>query len=487
MISSLNDPRLFRQQAFIAGQWYPGVDAAQCEVINPATGACIGHVPDLGPADTRRAIVAAHAAFPDWAVRSAGARARILRRLAELMMEHQEDLARILTIEGGKPLQEARGEIAYSASFMQWFAEEARRLYGDVIPGHQGDKRILVTREPVGVVAAITPWNFPSAMLGRKLAAALAAGCTTVCKPALETPYSALALAELAQRAGVPDGVINIVTGQDAAVIGEEMTSNPLVRKLSFTGSTAVGKKLMAQCADDLKRISLELGGNAPFIVFNDADLKAAVEGAMASKFRNAGQTCVSANRFLIQDGIYDRFEQAITEATRKLVVGNGLEEGTTVGPLISEAAVEKVQAHVDDAVAGGARVLYGGARHTLGCRYFEPTVLGDAQPQMRVAREETFGPVVALFRFSEEAEAIALANDTQAGLAAYAYTRDLARAWRLSEALQYGMVGINTGMISTTVAPFGGIKHSGMGREGSRYGLEDYTVLKYTCFGGMA
>ncbi|HET7560866.1 MAG TPA: NAD-dependent succinate-semialdehyde dehydrogenase, partial [Rhodanobacteraceae bacterium] len=380
----------------------------------------------------------------------------------------------------------ARGEIGYSASFLEWFAEEGKRLYGDVIPGHQADKRIVVTRQPVGVVAAITPWNFPSAMLGRKLGAALAAGCTVVCKPALETPFSAFAFAELAERVGIPPGVINIVTGRDDDAIGRALTSSPIVRKLSFTGSTAVGKLLMERCAETMKRVSLELGGNAPFIVFDDADIDAAVAGAMASKFRNSGQTCVCANRFLVQDGIHDRFAEALVAAVGKLKVGNGLDEGTTQGPLIDGKAVEKVSAHVADALAHGGSVMCGGHPHALGHTFFEPTVIAGATPAMKLAREETFGPVAALFRFKDEAEAIALANDTDAGLAAYFYTRDLARSWRVREALQYGIVGINTGIISTAVAPFGGVKDSGVGSEGSKYGLLDYTVLKYTCIGGI-
>jgi succinate-semialdehyde dehydrogenase/glutarate-semialdehyde dehydrogenase len=483
----LDDPRLLREQARIGDAWCEADSGARVEVHNPATGARLGTVPDMGAVETRRAIAAAAAAMPAWARRTAGERGALLRALRDALQAANEDLARILTAECGKPIAEARGEIAYSASFLDWFAEEGKRLYGDVIPGHQADKRILVTRRPVGVVAAITPWNFPSAMLGRKLGAALAAGCTVVCKPALETPYSALAFAELAARVGIPDGVINIVTGRDAEAIGLEMTSNPIVRKLSFTGSTAVGKRLMARCADGMKRVSLELGGNAPFIVFDDADLDAAVAGAIASKFRNSGQTCVCANRFLIQDGIHDRFADALAAAIADLRVGDGSEESTTQGPLINARAVEKVEAHVQDALQGGARVVVGGKRHALGRTFFEPTLIIDATPAMQISREETFGPVAALTRFSDEAQAIRLANDTDSGLAAYFYTRDLARSWRVSEALDYGIVGINTGIISTTVAPFGGIKHSGMGSEGSKYGLHDYTDLKYTCVGGIA
>lgn len=477
---------LLREQCRIGALWCDADSGARVEVHNPATGAVLGSVPDMGTAETRRAIAAASAALPAWSRRTAAERGALLRALAEAMLANQEDLARLLTREGGKPLAEAHGEIAYSASFLDWFAEEGKRLYGDVIPGHQADKRILVTREPVGVVAAITPWNFPSAMLGRKLGAALAAGCTVVCKPALETPFSALAFAELADRVGIPAGIINIVTGRDDDAIGRELTSNPAVRKLSFTGSTAVGKLLMARCAENLQRVSLELGGNAPFIVFDDADLDAAVAGAIASKFRNSGQTCVCANRFLVQSGIHDRFAVGLVDAVGKLRLGDGEQEGTTQGPLINEHAVEKVDAHVRDAVEQGGRVLSGGHPHALGGGFYEPTVIVGATPSMRLAREETFGPVAALFRFDTEAEAIALTNDTESGLAAYFYTRDLARSWRLREALQYGIVGINTGIISTAIAPFGGIKESGVGSEGSKYGLLEYTVLKYTCIGGI-
>src|SRR5574337_1211890 len=458
----LADARLLRTQCRIGAAWCDADNGKRVEVHNPATGALLGHVPDMGATETRRAIEAAADALPAWSRRTAGDRAKLLRALHDAMLAHKDDLAIMMTSEGGKPITEARGEIDYSASFIEWFAEEGKRLYGDVIPGHQPDKRILVTRQPIGVVAAITPWNFPSAMLARKLGAALAAGCTVVCKPALETPFSALALAELAERVGIPPGVINIVTGQDAEAIGREITSNPTVRKLSFTGSTAVGKLLMSRCAETMKRVSLELGGNAPFIVFDDADLDAAVAGALSSKFRNSGQTCVCANRFLVQAGIYERFSKALLDA------------------------VEKVEAHVRDALEKGGRLLCGGHPHALGATFFEPTVIADAKPTMRLAREETFGPLAALFRFEHESEAIAMANDTDSGLAAYVYTRDLARSWRLSEALQYGIVGINTGIISTAVAPFGGIKQSGMGSEGSRYGLLDYTALKYTCVGGI-
>ncbi len=484
--TTLADPTLLRQQALIDGHWRDADGSGRCEVRNPANGELLGTVPDMGAGETRRAIDAAHAAFPAWAHKTAKERAQLLRRMYALMLEHQDGLARLLTAEQGKPLAEAKGEIAYSASYLEWFGEEAKRLYGDTIPGHAGDKRILTLRQPVGVVAAITPWNFPSAMLGRKIAPALAAGCTVVCKPALQTPFSALALGVIAERAGLPAGVLNIVTGQDAATIGEEMTSNPKVRKLSFTGSTAVGKKLMAQCADGMKRVSLELGGNAPFIVFDDADLDAAVAGAIASKFRNSGQTCVCANRLFVQDGVYDAFAAKLVDAVRALRVGDGLQGDTDQGPLIDARALAKVEAHIADAVAKGARIAIGGRRHALGGSFFEPTVLLDVGTDTRIAQEETFGPVAPLFRFKTENDVIALANATEFGLAGYFYTRDLARSWRVSEALECGIVGINTGLISTEVAPFGGVKQSGSGREGSRYGLNDYTELKYVCVGGL-
>ena len=482
----LSDPGLLRHQCLIAGEWRDADSGARCNVRNPASGERLGDVPDMGAAETRRAIDAAHAAFPAWAKKTAKERAQILRRLHDLLLQHQEDLARLMTAEQGKPLAEARGEVAYSASFLEWFGEEAKRLYGDVVPGHSVDKRILVLRQPLGVVAAITPWNFPSAMLGRKIGPALAAGCTVVCKPALQTPYSALALGVLAERAGLPPGVLNIVTGRDAAAIGAEMTGNPKVRKLSFTGSTAVGKRLMAQCADGMKRVSLELGGNAPFIVFDDADLDAAVAGAIASKYRNTGQTCVCANRLFVQDGVYDAFAAKLVDAVRALKVGDGLHGATDQGPLIDANALAKVEEHVADAQAHGARIATGGHRHALGGTFYEPTVLLDVDARMRIAREETFGPVAPLFRFHTEAEAIAMANDTEFGLAGYFYTRDLARSWRVAEALECGIVGINTGLISTEVAPFGGVKQSGTGREGSRHGLLDYTEMKYACIGGI-
>jgi succinate-semialdehyde dehydrogenase/glutarate-semialdehyde dehydrogenase len=483
---SLSDPDLLRTRALVGGAWRDADSGATCEVTNPATGAVLGTIPDMGADETRRAIDAGHEAFPAWSRTTAKARADVLKHMHRLMLEHQDDLARLMTAEQGKPLAEAKGEIAYSAGYLEWFAEEARRMYGDTIPGHSTDKRIMTLRQPVGVVAAITPWNFPSAMLGRKIAPALAAGCTVVCKPATQTPYSALALGVLAERAGLPPGVLNIVTGRDAAAIGGELTGNPKVRKLSFTGSTGVGKKLMAQCADTMKRISMELGGNAPFIVFDDADLDAAVEGAMASKFRNTGQTCVCANRLFVHEAVYDAFADKLGAAIAKLRVGDGLAGETDQGPLIDTKALEKVEAHVADARAKGARVPLGGQRHALGGTFYAPTLLLDAGPDMLLAREETFGPVAPLFRFSSEDEVLALANDTEVGLAGYFYTRDLARAFRVAEALQCGIVGVNTGLVSTEVAPFGGIKESGTGREGSKYGLADYTELKYVCLGGI-
>lgn len=483
---TLADPGLLRSRCLIDGQWLNSDGGASCPVVNPATGAVLGVVPDMGAAETARAIDAAYAAFPAWAKRSAKERAQVLRRLYQLMLENQDDLAALMTAEQGKPLAEAKGEVAYSASFIEWFGEEAKRMYGDTIPGHAADKRIMVLRQPIGVVAAITPWNFPSAMLGRKLGPALAAGCTVVCKPALQTPYSALAIGVLAERAGLPPGVLNIVTGSDAAAIGSEMTSNPKVRKLSFTGSTGVGKKLMAQCADGMKRVSLELGGNAPFIVFDDADLDAAVEGAIASKFRNTGQTCVCANRLFVQDGVYDAFSRKLRDAVAKLRVGDGLAGVTDQGPLIDQNALVKVEEHVDDARKKGARIAIGGERHALGGTFFQPTVLLNVTTQMRIANEETFGPVAPLFRFTSEEEVVSLANDTEAGLAGYFYTRNLARTIRVAEALECGIVGVNTGLVSTEVAPFGGIKQSGVGREGSKYGLNDYTELKYVCLGAV-
>jgi len=479
----LKDPRLFRQQCYLDGQWQDAETGATLAVTNPATGETLGSVPKLGAAETRRAVEAADRAWPDWRARNAGERARILRRWAELMLENQEDLARLMTAEQGKPLAESKGEIVYAASFIEWFSEEARRVYGDVIPPHQNDKRIVVIRQPVGVCAAITPWNFPAAMITRKAGAALAVGCTMVVKPASSTPYSALALAELGARAGLPAGVFSVVTGASGA-IGGELTGNPLVRKLTFTGSTEIGKQLMAQCAGTMKKVSMELGGNAPFLVFDDADLDAAVEGALISKYRNTGQTCVCTNRFLVQAGVYDAFAEKLAAKVSAMRVGDGLKGEVQQGPLIDMAAVEKVEEHIQDALANGARVVTGGRRHALGGTFFEPTVLAGVTPQMKVAREETFGPVAPLFRFETEEEAVRIANATEFGLASYFYTRDLARAWRVGEALEYGMVGINTGLISTTVAPFGGVKESGLGREGSKFGIDDYLEVKYLCMG---
>jgi len=485
MALALKDAALLRTQAYLAGEWQGAQSGATRDVLNPATGAKLGTIPNMGAAETRRAIEAAAAALPAWAKKTAQERALILRRWYDLMLANQDDLARIMTAEQGKPLAEARSEIAYAASFIEWFGEEGKRLYGDVIPGHQPDKRILVLRQPIGVVAAITPWNFPAAMIARKVAPALAAGCTFVCKPATQTPFSALALAYLAERAGVPHGALSVLTG-DSAAIGAEMTSHRAVRKLSFTGSTAVGKQLMAQCVGTLKKLSLELGGNAPFIVFEDADLDAAVAGTIASKYRNTGQTCVCANRLLVQDSIYDEFVSKLNAAVAKLTVGDGLAGRTDQGPLIDAKALAKVEEHIADALAKGARIAAGGARHALGGTFFQPTVLTNVNSSMMVAREETFGPVAPLFRFKTEEEALRLANDTEFGLAGYFYTRDLARAWRVSEALECGIVGLNTGIISTEVAPFGGIKESGMGREGSKYGILDYTEIKYVCVGGV-
>jgi succinate-semialdehyde dehydrogenase / glutarate-semialdehyde dehydrogenase len=481
----LKDPTLFEQRGLVAGQWLAADSGLTIEVDNPATGETLGTVPNMGAVETRRAIEAAHAAQPDWAAKTAGERARILRKWFELMMANQEDLAVIMTAEQGKPLAESRGEIAYAAAFIEWFAEEGKRVYGDIIPGHQADKRILVLRQPVGVVAAITPWNFPAAMITRKAGPALAAGCTFVCKPATQTPYSALAMAVLAERAGIPAGVFSVVTG-DAAAIGGEFTGSPLVRKLTFTGSTAIGKLLMKQCAGTVKKVGLELGGNAPFIVLDDADLDAAVAGAIQSKYRNTGQTCVCANRFIVHAKIHDAFAQKLTDAVRKLRVGDGLKGETDQGPLIDRKALAKVEEHVSDARSRGATLLVGGRQHALGGTFYEPTVMTNVTPDMMLAREETFGPVAALFRADSDAEAIRLANDTEFGLAAYLYTRDLARSWRVSEALEYGIVGLNTGLISTEVAPFGGIKESGIGREGSKYGILEFTELKYICVGGI-
>ncbi len=481
----IKDMTLLRQQAFIDGGWRAAAGGAVAVIRDPADGSVVGEVPVMGAAETRQAIEAAARALPAWAKRTAKDRAAVLRRFAELMTANTDDLAVIMVREQGKPLAEAKGEIAYAASFLEWFAEEGKRVYGELIPTFRPDARLMVMRQPVGVAAAITPWNFPAAMITRKLGPALAAGCTFVCKPAPQTPFSALALAELAVRAGLPAGVFNVVTG-DAEAIGGELTSNPLVRKLSFTGSTAVGKKLIAQCAGTVKKVSMELGGNAPFIVFDDADLDAAVQGAMASKYRNTGQTCVCANRFYVQSGVYEAFAEKLVKAVSTLRVGAGLSGPTEQGPLIDARALAKVESHVADALAGGARVAVGGKRHALGGNFYEPTVLLDVAPGMKVAREETFGPVAPLFRFDTEEEAVRMANDTESGLAAYFYTRDLARSWRVQEALEYGIVGVNTGIFSTEVAPFGGVKESGLGREGSRHGIEEYTEIKYVCVGGL-
>ena len=484
MSLQLNNPSLLRQQAYVNGHWCEADNGARTEIRNPATDEVIGSVPNMGRAETRRAIEAAQIAQPAWRALTAKERANRLRQWFNLILSNQEDLARIMTAEQGKPLAEARGEIAYAASFIEWFAEEAKRAYGDVIPAHAGDKRILVQKEPVGVTAAITPWNFPSAMITRKAGPALAVGCAMVLKPAPQTPFSALALAALAEQAGIPAGLLSVIPADvDASRdVGAELCDNPIVRKLSFTGSTGVGIKLMQQCAPTLKKLSLELGGNAPFIVFDDADLDAAVEGAIISKYRNAGQTCVCANRLYIQDGVYDAFAAKLQAAVAKLKVGNGMDEGITTGPLINADAVIKVQRHLHDALEKGATLLAGG--NGLGGNFFEPTIVTGVTAEMAVAREETFGPLAPLFRFSDETEVIRQANDTEFGLAAYFYARDLGRVFRVAEALEYGMVGINTGVISTEVAPFGGMKSSGLGREGSKYGLDEYLEIKYLCLG---
>ncbi len=470
-------------QCFIDGAWCDADSGATFAVDDPATGEMIASVPKMGAAETARAIAAAEAALPVWRALTAGARAKLLRRLFDLMIEHQGALGELLSREQGKPLSEAIGEVAYSASFIEWFAEEGKRAYGEVIPSHAADRRIITLRQPVGVVAAITPWNFPSAMIGRKLGPALAAGCTVVLKPASQTPLSALALAHLAELAGLPKGVFNVVTGS-AAAIGGELTSNPTVRKISFTGSTEVGRELIRQSADTVKKLSLELGGNAPFLVFDDADVDAAVEGALISKFRNNGQTCVCTNRFYVQDAVYDEFVEKLAARVAKLKLGRGIDSGTEIGPLIDAAAVAKVEEHLADALAGGARLLTGGKPSELGGTWFEPTVVADVTRDMKLCREETFGPLAGVVRFTDEAEAIALANDSEFGLASYFYARDLGRVWRVGEALEAGIVGINTGLISTEVAPFGGIKQSGLGREGSRHGLDDYLEIKYLCMG---
>ncbi len=478
----IQNKHLLRSTCFIGGKWIAADDASQMAVLNPANGKIIAEVANCGSNETTRAITTANEAWPAWRGLTAKQRAQILRRWFELILQNTEDLAQLITAEGGKPLAEARGEVAYGASFVEWFAEEGKRAYGETIPATAADKRLVVIKQPIGVCAAITPWNFPLAMITRKVAPALAAGCTVVIKPAEQTPLTALALAVLAEEAGLPAGVFNVITGNPVA-IGGQLTASPIVRKLSFTGSTEVGRLLMAQCAATVKKVSFELGGNAPFIVFDDADLDAAVDGALIAKYRNAGQTCVCANRFLIQSGIYDAFSERFAERVRNMIVGPGNEEGVVQGPLIDDAALAKVESHVADAIARGARVLCGGSRHDQGGNFFQPTVLADVTPAMRVAREETFGPVAPLFRFESEAEAIAMANDTEFGLAAYFYSRSLARSWRVGEALEYGMVGVNTGLISNEVAPFGGIKQSGIGREGSKYGIDDYLEIKYLCF----
>ena len=481
----INDLSLFREQCYVDGQWACADNGATFDVFNPADCSKLGEVPQMGQAETARAIDAATVALPAWASKTAKERSKILRRWYELILENQQDLATIMTAEMGKPMAEALGEIVYGASFVEWFAEEAKRIYGDTIPAPSGDRRIVVIKQPVGVVASITPWNFPNAMITRKCSPALAAGCSVVIKPAEDTPFSALALAELAERAGIPNGVINIVTGIPVE-IGGEMTSNPKVRKLSFTGSTPVGKLLMKQCADTVKKVSMELGGNAPFIVFDDADLDAAVAGAMASKYRNTGQTCVCANRFLVQDSIYEVFTEKLAKAVGTLSVGSGLTSEANQGPLINKKALEKVEALVGDAINKGAKVILGGKRSGLGHTFYEPTILTNTDTSMRMASEEIFGPVAPLYRFKTEEEAVAMANDTPFGLAAYFYSRDIGRVWRVSEALEYGMVGANEGTISSEVAPFGGVKESGVGREGSKYGIEEFLEIKYMCLGGL-
>ncbi len=481
----LADTALLRQRCYVDGAWIAAADATALDVVDPADGTVLARVPSLSADETRHAVVAAAAAFPAWRALTAKERGGLLRRWYELIVQHTDDLALLMTREQGKPLAEARGEVAYGAAFVEWFAEEGKRIYGDTIPQHGRDKRLVVLKQPVGVVAAITPWNFPLAMITRKCAPALAAGCTVVIKPAEDTPLTALALAELADRAGLPPGVINVITG-DPVTIGGALTADPTVRKLSFTGSTEIGKLLMRQCADTVKKISLELGGNAPFIVFDDADLDAAVAGAVASKYRNSGQTCVCANRLLVQARIYDDFAARLAQAVSALTVGRGTDAGVQQGPLINQEAVDKVERLVADAIAKGARTVVGGRRHALGGTFYEPTILADVSPEMACAQEEIFGPVAPLFRFENEAEAVALANDTPFGLAAYFYSRDIGRVWRVAEALDYGIVGINEGIISTEAAPFGGMKESGIGREGSRYGIDEFLEIKYLCLGGM-
>lgn len=483
----LKDPSLLRSDAYINGSWAPADSKTTFRVTDPSTGAILAEVADLGLAETKRAIEAADLALPAWRAKTAAERAGVLRRWYELLLENQADLALLMTAEQGKPLAESSGEVLYGASFIEWFAEEGKRIYGDVIPSHGPDKRILVLKQPIGVVAAVTPWNFPIAMITRKVAPALAAGCTVVVKPAGETPLSALALAELGERAGLPPGVFNVITTSNSRVMGEELTTSPLVRKFSFTGSTQVGKILMRQCASTVKKVSLELGGNAPFIVFDDADPDAAVTGAIASKYRNAGQTCVCANRMLVQDGIYEEFAAKFVRKVEELKIGDGREEGVAIGPLINDDAIVKVEELVSDAVEHGAKVVTGGQRHELGGRFYTPTVLADISSDMKINTEEIFGPVAPLTRFGTEEEAIALANDTPFGLASYFYARDIGRIWRVSEALEYGIVGVNEGIISTAVAPFGGVKESGIGREGSKYGVEDFIEIKYLLVGGLA
>ena len=481
----LKDKSLFRQQCYVDGAWVDADDKATITVVNPATGVPVGTVPKMGAVETRRAIEAANAAWPAWRAKTAKERSIILRKWFDLMMANQEDLAKLMTVEQGKPVAESRGEIAYGASFIEWFAEEGKRIYGDTIPTHAPDKRIIVIKQPIGVCAAITPWNFPNAMITRKAGPALAAGCTMVIKPASQTPYSALALCELAERAGIPKGVLSVVTGS-AGPIGKELTTNTLVRKFTFTGSTEIGKLLMQQCATTVKKVSLELGGNAPFIVFDDADLASAVEGAMASKFRNTGQTCVCANRIFVQDAVYDKFAKMLSDKVSAMKVGNGLEDGNLQGPLIDMKAVEKVEEHIADALAKGAKILTGGKRHEKGGQFFQPTVLAGVTADMKVTHEETFGPVAPLYRFKTEEELLKLANNTEYGLAAYFYSRDIGRIWRVAEGLESGIVGINVGIISNEIAPFGGIKESGIGREGSKYGIEEFVEVKYLCMGDI-
>lgn len=482
---NLQDPKLLRQQCYLNGQWLDADSSQSISVQNPATGETVGQVPKMGAAEAERAVAAAARAFPAWKAKSAKERAAILRRWFDLIIAHQQDLAVILTSEQGKPLAEAKGEIAYGASYIEWYAEEAKRVYGDIVPGPAGDRRVLVTKEPIGVTAAITPWNFPSAMITRKAAPALAAGCTMVVRPASQTPLSALALAELAERAGIPPGVFSVITG-GSSEIGAVLTGSDTVKKFSFTGSTEVGRKLIAQCAGTVKKVSMELGGNAPFIVFDDADLDAAVEGALISKYRNAGQTCVCANRIYVQDGVYDAFADKFAAAVATLKVGNGLEAGVSQGPLIDQNAVAKVEEHIADALAKGGKLIAGGKRHALGHTFFEPTLIADVTREMKVAREETFGPLAPLFRFKTEEEAIRLANDTEFGLASYFYARDVGRIFRVAEGLEYGMVAVNSGLLSNEAAPFGGVKQSGLGREGSKYGIEDYLEIKYVLLGGL-